>query len=136
LFDHFPTDVQWSWTRFGRQDLEQIRYINYSYWNELSKGTGSPLDAARTIRSGVTIFNVPNDGFWQAYQWLKSGKPFPPLIMVTDHDAGIFTILEGHLRMTAYGLAPDRFRNVTVLLGTCQKGKLIKWFGAKPITGL
>lgn len=135
LFEHFSADIQWVWTRFGRKDLTHIRYINYSYWNELSNGTGSPLDAAKTIHSGKTVFHVPNDGFWQALKWLSSGQTFPTLIMVTDPDEDVFTILEYHKRMTAYGMALERFMDVSVLLGICTKDEQNNWFGAMPIIG-
>jgi len=34
--------------------------------------------------------------------------------------------------MTAYGLVPVLFQNVSVLLGYCDKEELNKWYGEMP----
>ena len=52
LFERFPLKIDWAWTVFDRADISKIMYMNYSYWNELSNYTGSPLEAARVIRLG------------------------------------------------------------------------------------
>ena len=39
MFEHFPSHIEWSVCSFQQEDLKNIRYIDYSYWNELSKGT-------------------------------------------------------------------------------------------------
>jgi len=129
LFENFPTHIEWAWTEFEHDDLSKIKYINYSYWNELSNYTGSPLEAAKTILAGITIYDVPNDTALKGAQLLKEGHKFPPLIFLTDENKQRYIILEGHGRMTAYGLVPDLFRNVSVLLGRCSCEDLDKWYG-------
>lgn len=133
IFENFPTKIDWIWSVFDQEDITKIRYIEYSYWNELSNYTGSPLEAAKTIHSKKTVFNVSNDGFLKGAQNIKEGKKFPPLIFLTDESLSRYIILEGHLRMTAYGLVPDLFKNVSVLLGYCSFEELNKWYGQIPV---
>ena len=132
LFENFPTNIQWVWAEFERNDITKIIYIEYSYWNELSNYTGSPLEAAKTILSGKTVYDVPNDRAIESAKKLKAGHKFPPLIFLTDESEKRYIILEGHGRMTAYGLAPDLFQNVSVLLGYCDNEDLDKWYGEMP----
>ena len=132
LFTNFPANIEWIWTEFVREDISKILYIEYSYWNELSNYTGSPLEAAKTVLSGKTIFGVPNDGAIEGAEKLKAGHKFPPLIFLTDGSEKRYIILEGHGRMTAYGLVPDLFHNVSVLLGYCSSEALSGWYGEMP----
>ena len=133
LFENFPMTIEWFWTVFDNSDLPNIIYITYSYWDELSNYTGSPLEAAKTIKAGKTIFDVPNDGAIKGAEKLRKGHKFPPLIFLTDENEQRFIILEGHGRMTAYGLVPDLFQNVTVLLGICRSEELNTWYGEMPV---
>ena len=130
LFEGFPTSkIDWIWTVFDKEDIYKIKYINYCYWNELSNYTGSPVEAAKAIISGKTVYGVSNDGFIYTFQDLKNGVIFPPLIMLTDSAESEYIILEGHKRMTAYGFDPELFQNVSVLLGYCNNGELKNWYG-------
>lgn len=135
MFEGFPKDIDWTWATFGKEDMSKIFYINYSYWNELSNDTGSPLEAAKTILSGNTIYDVPNDRAIEGAQRIKDGQSFPPLIFLTDESENRYIILEGHGRMTAYGLVPDHFQNVSVLLGCCSLEELNQWYGEIPKRG-
>jgi hypothetical protein len=74
-------------------DLEKIRYIDYSYWNELSAGTHKPLVAAETIRRGVLIYDLSNDGFLRTAEHIKNGGTFPKLFFLTS-DYENFVIVE------------------------------------------
>lgn len=132
LFENFPKKINWTWCVFDKEDISKILYINYSYWNELSNYTGSPLEAAKTILSGKTVYDVPNDGSIKGAQKLKEGHTFPPLIMLTGENENRYIILEGHGRMTAYGLVPELFKNVSVLLGYCDYDELNRWYGKMP----
>lgn len=132
LFENFPTKIDWIWSVFDKEDIYKVIYIEYSYWNQLSNFTGSPLEAAKTILSGKTVYDVPNDGAIIGAQRLKEGCTFPPLIFLTDESESRYIILEGHARMTAYGLVPELFQNVSVLLGYCDRGELKEWYGEMP----
>jgi hypothetical protein len=47
------------------------------------------------------------------------GARFPPLILVTAGPAGGLVVLEGHVRLTAYMLRPDRLPlELEVLVGS------------------
>ena len=132
IFENFPAKIDWVWTVFNKDDIRKILYIEYSYWNELSNYTGSPLEAAKTILSGKTVYDVPNDGFINIYNKLKNGVSFPPLIMLTDVAESRYILLEGHARMTGYCIDPDLFTEVPVLLGYCEPSELQKWYGEMP----
>jgi len=133
IFENFPANIEWIWTEFDREDIFKILYIEYSYWNELSNYTGSPLEAAKTIISGKMIYDVPNDRAINGANKLKEGHIFPPLIFLTDENERRYIVLEGHSRITAYGLVPDLFQNVSVLLGVCERKDLEKWYGKMPV---
>lgn len=132
MFEDFPVEINWFWTVFDNDDIKKIYYIIYSYWNELSDYTGSPLEAAKMILSGKKIFGLPNDDSINGAEMLRTGHKFPPLIFLTDYEESRYIILEGHSRMTAYGLVPDMFHDVPVLLGYCNQIELAKWYGVMP----
>lgn len=127
LFERFPTRfIEWSLCSFSASDLEKIRYIDYSYWNELSVGTRKPLAAAETIRRGVRIFEVSNEGFLRAAEYIKGGGTFPkPFFITADYET--FVIVEGHQRITAYALVPERFEGIEVIVGKCREEELCLW---------
>lgn len=126
LFERFPTVTEWSLYSFTRDDLERIRYIDYSYWNELSAGTHMPMAAAETIRKGISIYGQDNSGFLRAAEYIRSGGTFPRMFFLTS-DFENFVIVEGHLRMTAYALAPECFNQVEVIVGKCNSAELDNW---------
>jgi pimeloyl-ACP methyl ester carboxylesterase len=120
LFQDYPPlgTVRWQWVALSGEDVAQVRYIDYSYWNELSDRTRLATVAAENIRRGVVVFGVSNDGFWQAAIALMNGVRFPELILVRSEETSP-VVLEGHLRLTAYLLAPEETRTeVMALLGT------------------
>lgn len=126
MFERFPTVTEWSLYSFTRDDLERIRYIDYSYWNELSAGTHMPMAAAETIRKGILIYGQDNSGFLRAAEYIRSGGTFPRMFLLTS-DFENFVIVEGHLRMTAYALAPECFNQVEVIVGKCNSDELDNW---------
>lgn len=50
IFEHYPPNAVWKYAVFEAADLDQLRYVDYSYWNELSKGTSAPVWVAETKR--------------------------------------------------------------------------------------
>jgi hypothetical protein len=104
LFDGgFPTDVDWVWAELTPAELARVRYVDYSYWNELSGGTRLPSEAAVRIRRGVRALGVPNDRLLEASLALIQGKTFPPMILAGT-EADSLVCLEGHVRLTAHAL--------------------------------
>lgn len=104
IFEHFPLKVRWVWARLTGGDLAGVRYIEYSYWNELSGGSRLPGDAAKRIRAGVRPWGISNQGSKRAAHALKRGERFPPLILAGPRQDAL-VCLEGNLRLTAYALA-------------------------------
>jgi hypothetical protein len=123
MFTHFPNDVSWMWASLHPRELARVRYIEYSYWNEISGGSRLPVDAARRIDEGLTAFNVPNARFERLADALRAGATFPPLILAGPTSDNL-VCLEGHLRLTAYALA--RFPNdLTCLIAV--DARLTQW---------
>ena len=117
VFGGLPTDLGWQRVALARDELADVRYIDWDYWVELSGGTRSPVDAARRIRAGVAAFDVPSEGFLDAAEHV--GDPWPELILVTAGPGHPLVVLEGHVRLTAYVLAgPTAPDEVEALLGT------------------
>lgn len=126
LFENFPSQIEWSMCSFSEEDLAKIRYIDYSYWNELSAGTRSPLTAAKQVRKGITIYGQSTDGFLQAAKYIENGGRFQNMIFLTA-DFNSFVIVEGHLRMTAYALMPNYFDNIHCIVGKCCQSDFDAW---------
>jgi len=127
LFGNFPLSIEWVWTEFDREDILKIVYMDIHYWNEFSYFTGSPLEAAKYVLSGKPLYDKPTDGAIKGAQWLIEGNRFPPMIFLTDKSEERYIVLEGHNRMTAYGLVPVLFQNVSVLLGYCERRGISQW---------
>jgi hypothetical protein len=118
-FPGFPDDVRWEWMGITPAELAAVRYIDYDYWVELSGGSRLPADAAARIRAGVTVFGVSNDGSLSMARAAADGTRFPPLILVTTGSFGDLVVLEGHVRLTAFMLCPDRLSpELEVLVGS------------------
>ena len=119
LFDGFPRDVRWEWMAITPAELATVRYVDYDYWVELSGGTRLPADAAPRIRAGVAPFGVSSDWALGMAQAFADGAQFPPLILVTASSFENMVVLEGHVRLTAYMLRPDRLPpELEVLVGS------------------
>lgn len=106
-FHKFPEDVIWHRASLTKVELEKVKYIDYSYWNELSSGTRLPKVAAKNIQLGLEVFGESNKGFLKAAEHIKRGGSFPAIILVAKDKQSELVILEGHLRMTAYFLAKE-----------------------------
>ena len=104
VFENFPGRVRWVRAMLAPGELARVRYIEYSYWNELSGGSRLPSDAAQQIRRGIKVFGVSNRRFLRAARAVERGEPFPPLILAGRRRDRLIC-LEGHLRLTAYALA-------------------------------
>ncbi len=104
LFEYFPAEVEWVWAQMAPAELARVRYIEYSYWNELSGGSRLAADAARRINAGVRPFGVSNGPVWRAARALLSGARFPPLILAGPNNDDL-VCLEGNVRLTAHALA-------------------------------
>ena len=116
IFEQYPANVDWKWVEFDGDDLEKLRYISYSYWDEISKGTSRPSEAAKTVAAGIEIFGVSNQYFLSGSELLRQGKHFPPIIALAEND-GTFTLLEGHCRATCYAMVQGSFAGTNGYVG-------------------
>lgn len=107
LFTGFPDEVHWYRAAIGKEELAQVRYIDYSYWVELSGGSRLPTDAVERIRQGVEVYGVSNAGFWKVANAAREGVPFPEPILIGEREGSPLVVLEGHVRLTAYFLWPE-----------------------------
>jgi hypothetical protein len=107
VFDELPVHITWYRALLDREELAKVRYINYDYWNELSAQTRLAIVATETIRAGREIFGQSNQAFLQAAQALRAGAHFPKMIILGTSPQSALTVYEGHLRLTAYLLAPE-----------------------------
>ena len=126
LFENFPHFQSYDLCEFSSEDLENIFYMNYSYWNELSNNTQSPLEAAKNIQKNIEIYNVSNKPFIDGINALARNKNFLPMIFLT-HDNKSFIVLEGHSRITIYALNQHFFKNVKCFVLKCSKEDLDRW---------
>ena len=116
LFENFPTHVAWTRALLSPDESAGVRYLDYSYWVELSGGSRRPADAAARIKAGLRAFDVANEPFVDAAHAFIRGERFPLLILVGESQEDL-VCLEGHLRLTAYalvGFPPD----IECLIGT------------------
>jgi hypothetical protein len=101
LFDGFPRDVSWFRAALSRDELLEILFINWDWWLRISGGSRRPRDAARRIRAG----EVPGVS-------AEEHEPFvseqPELIAATTPAHSPLVLVEGHVRLTAYALFPER----------------------------
>ncbi|MEU9480925.1 hypothetical protein [Streptomyces sp. NPDC048191] len=116
LFENFPAQVTWIRALLSADETAGVRYLDYSYWVELSGGSRRPTDAAARIKAGLRAFDVPNELFVDAARALIRGERFPPVILVGEGQDNL-VCLEGHLRLTAYALAGFP-TDVECLIGT------------------
>lgn len=128
LFENFPVIKSYKFAVANEEDLEKIKYINYSYWDKLSKGTFSPLVAAESIKEGMVVYNVSNEPFLEGIDYLIKGGSFLPCILLTSNYEQ-YLILEGHSRMTVYGLIKEKFDNVECYILECNENDLKRWNG-------
>jgi hypothetical protein len=102
LFFGFPRDVDWYRARASRDEVLDILYIDWDWWLTLSGGTRRPRDAAARIRAGEI-----------AGQTAEEDEPLlaavaKPLIAAATPRVDKLVLVEGHVRLTAFALFPER----------------------------
>jgi hypothetical protein len=104
IFRFVPENTAWHRYALCRDELARIRYINDDYWSELSGDTRRAIDAARNIRAGIEVFGQRTRWGLELAGEVERGVIFPELILVGTDEAADLTVLEGHVRLTAYCL--------------------------------
>ena len=125
LFENFPKILEWKLMKLDKDDINNIYYIDYDYWNLLSNDTSSPLEAVKNIKMGKEIFGVSNQPFLDGVNYLKSNS-FPPVILITCNDKR-YLIVEGHSRMTIYGFDPTKLDGIYAYVGYCSSRDMKKY---------
>jgi hypothetical protein len=121
-FMGFPADVRWERVTLSREELEQVRYIEYDYWVELSGGTRLAINGARHAASGKVVFGVSSAGLVYMANELRRGAQFPTLILVAKNVDAYLVVMEGHVRLTAYLIAPECIPpELEVILGFSER---------------
>lgn len=122
LFENFPSDILWYEVKLSRSDLEKLQYIDYDYWNELSKGTHLVVQGAESVKEGIEIFDQSNEQFWAVADKIANKVAMEPPIIVTPPALDKLVVMEGHLRMTSYFLvAKDKaLQELTCILGISE----------------
>lgn len=126
MFESFPDNISWYRAVLHQHELAQVRYIDYSYWVVLSGGSRLPSDAARNIHAGIQVFGQSTEGFLNVARALQGGTKFPELILVSVDDTSPLVVVEGHVRLTTYFLAPQCLPDeLTVLVGFSPN--IVEW---------
>jgi hypothetical protein len=122
IFANFPDDLTWYEAELGRDEIGNLRYVDYNYWNELTDHTHLVKGAVKNIRQGKIVFDVSNNRFLAVAEKIRQAKyDFGPMILWGEDLHSLLTILEGHLRATAFGLAGDKApKMVKVIVGLKQ----------------
>lgn len=108
----------WQLVALSNEDVQKLHYIDYSYWNELSKNTHEVGVGADNVRNGTIIFDVPNDTFWSIAKGFEAGETFEPIIVLKENNDEPGRIVEGHARSTGYILAQDLGHPLMAIVGT------------------
>lgn len=115
LFENFPKINQWEFAELKESDIDNIYYIDYDYWNELSNGTSKPVEAAKMIQSGKEIYEVSNQPFLDGVKYIRNHR-FPSVVLITCNREK-YLIIEGHSRMTVYGFDPSKLNGTFAYIG-------------------
>jgi hypothetical protein len=121
-FTDFPAHVRWERVRLSREELEQVRYIDWEYWLDLTDGTRMAIDGARNALAGKVVYDVSSDGLVSLANALRQGAQFPPLILVAKEVDAPLVVMEGHARLTAYLIAPEHIpTELEVIIGYSEQ---------------
>jgi hypothetical protein len=102
LFGGFPRRVSWFRAALTRDEVLDILYIDWDWWLTITDGTRKPRDAASRIRAGL----VPGSTVEEHEPYAATAATNPKLIAVRV-PGSYLVLLEGHVRLTAYGLFPE-----------------------------
>ncbi|MBR1654503.1 MAG: hypothetical protein IJ690_06130 [Clostridia bacterium] len=123
IFERFPKEFNWFYVQFEEGDIDKIFYLNWEYWNEISNNTSKPTEAAKNIYNGVEIYDISNEPYFKGLEYLKSNNKFNPIIALTCNGEK-FVLIEGHSRMTVYGMKPKLFAGTFGYIGYCSKKEM------------
>lgn len=129
LFIQFPGEVEWYHGVLAPDVLERVRFIDYSYWNELSGGSRQARDVRRTIEAGALpewMSNLGTEWCFEFADQLATSKVVDDLIVMGTPDLADLVLLEGHARLTAIFVG-ELERRITVNAYMGLSKELSKW---------
>jgi hypothetical protein len=104
LFEGFPEKVEWYHGALQPDELERVRFIDYSYWNELSGGSRRPSDVLATLQAGrlpTWLTELGTSWCFEFAAQLATAQVVDDLIVMATPDLSQLVLLEGHSRLTA-----------------------------------
>jgi hypothetical protein len=116
LFEGFPDRVEWYHCVLQPDLLSRVRFIDYSYWNELSGGSRRPSDVLPTLREGNLPSWLTELGTSWCFEFaaeLATAEVMDDFIVMATPDLSELVVLEGHARLTAVFVG-DLQRRLTV----------------------
>jgi len=118
IFENFPDDMEWFEGTINVNDLDSLKYINWDWWLKITDGTRLIRDAEKNIRKGKEVGELEVERFERILMAIKKGRKIArPIIVAKDRDCQL-VILEGHARLTAYGLDRTIFpKELPVIFG-------------------
>jgi hypothetical protein len=129
LFTGFPTDVSWSHGVLDPDELERVRFIDYSYWVELSGGSRRPADVVTMLASddlAPWVRQVGVDWCHELAAAVRTTRSMHPLIVVAAPELERIVVLEGHARLTGLYVA-DLARDVDVIAYVGTSPSISAW---------
>jgi hypothetical protein len=126
IFTNFPNNINWSYVKLSKEDINNLYYINYDYWNEISNNTSKPLEAVNNIKSGKEMNHpLKISTFIEGFS-LITEKKFPPMILITCNNDK-YLIIEGHSRATIYAFDPNYLEGTYAYVGNCSIDEMNKY---------
>jgi hypothetical protein len=118
--------MSWKKVILSKEELQNTKYINYSYWVEMSGGTRLPKDGAENILAGKEVYGQSNEHFLRMADAVRDGAVFERLILVAENENAYLVVLEGHHRLTAYCMAIDYVpEEIEVIVGFSEA--IVNW---------
>jgi hypothetical protein len=117
--DWFEDDVyayDWKLVELAVEDVKALRYIDYSYWNELSDNTHLVGVAAENVKRDKVVFDVSNTHFFDIAKTIETGAQFAPIVVLKREQS--LEIVEGHARATGFLLADNATKPLQAIVGT------------------
>lgn len=131
VFEGFPATVHWYHGVLEPDELERIRFIEYSYWNALSGGTRRPGDVLSTLQRGRLPRWMSKLGTSWCFEFaaeLETTETIDGLIVMASPDLDEIVLLEGHAPLTAIFVGGlQRRLTVSAYLGVTAE--LESWSG-------
>lgn len=104
VFEGFPEKVDWYYGVLPPDLLERVRFMDYSYWNELSGGSRRPVDVLPTLQAGRLPPWLTELGTSWCFEFaaeLATAEVVDDVIVMGAPDLCDLVLLEGHARLTA-----------------------------------